>query len=193
MPHIDAIKLFEHCRLIVGMVLSLALARLLNGLAKFVQHPKKVRIYPIHLGWVFVILLFVIHFWWWEFKLYTVQWTFEAYLLVISYAINFFLMCSILFPDQMDEYDGYEDYFKSRHSWFFGLFALSFFIDFFDTLLKGADHYNSLGIEYTVRNIVFIILSIVAMFNNNRYFHNIFVVVALVYEAVFIFRAFHTQ
>jgi hypothetical protein len=56
--------LFAHVRLIVGMVISLAMARLLNGIAKFVQHPKKIKIYPVHMGWVLTLLLFLIHFWW---------------------------------------------------------------------------------------------------------------------------------
>ena len=36
--------LFQHIRLILGMVTSLALARLLNGLARFIQHPTKIKI-----------------------------------------------------------------------------------------------------------------------------------------------------
>ncbi|MBY0357269.1 MAG: hypothetical protein K2W82_04640 [Candidatus Obscuribacterales bacterium] len=192
--HIDAVKLFEHSRLIVGMVLSLALARLLNGISKFVQHPKNTSIYLVHFGWVIVILLFLIHFWWWEFKLITVQhWTFEAYFLVILYAIVFFLMCAILFPDRMDEYTGFEDYFQSRHIWFFALFASTFVIDIFDTILKGMAHYNSLGIEYPIRNACFIGLSIAAMFINNKKFQLGYVALALIYEVSYILRLFHTQ
>ncbi len=55
---VGSVKLFEHLRLIVGMVLSLSVARLLNGVAKIVQHPTKIPVYSVHLGWVFVMLLF---------------------------------------------------------------------------------------------------------------------------------------
>lgn len=193
MEHLISIKLFEHCRLIVGMVLSLAIARLLNGLARFVQHPKKVRIYIVHIGWAFVMLLYLIHFWWWEFKLSTIQqWTFEAYLLIIFYAILFFLLCSLLFPDQMEEYGGFEDYFTSRRKWFFGIFALSFILDIADTALKGMPYFHSLGIEYPIRNITFIILCAVAMFVTNQKFQLGFVTASLIYELSYIFRLYHT-
>lgn len=194
MEHIETVKIFEHCRLIVGFVLSLSLARLLNGIARFVQHPKKVRIYSVHLCWVFTILLFLIHFWWWEFRLISVrQWTFEAYLLVIVYAIIYFLLCALLFPDQMDEYTGFEDYFTSRRKWFFGIFALSFATDIFDTVLKGQAHLQALGPEYPIRIVTFIALSIVAMFTANLKFHKAFVTISLIYEVIFIFRLYHTQ
>jgi hypothetical protein len=194
LEHFETVKIFEHCRLIVGMVLSLALARLLNGIARFVQHPKKVQIYSVHLGWVFTILIFLVHFWWWEFKLVAItQWTFEAYLLVIVYAIIYFLLCALLFPDQMDEYTGFEDYFTSRRKWFFGIFALTFAIDVIDTMLKGEAHFHSLGIEYPIRIAGFIALSIAAMFIPNARFQKGFVLVSLLYELSFIFRLFHTQ
>ncbi|MBX9572613.1 MAG: hypothetical protein K2X77_27205 [Candidatus Obscuribacterales bacterium] len=194
MDHTITIKLFEHCRLIVGMVISLAVARLLNGLARFVQHPKKVKVYPTHIGWVFAILLMLLHFWWWEFKLINVtQWTFEAYTLVVLYAVVFLLLSSLLFPDQMDEYSGFEDYFVSRRKWFFGIFALSFVIDLADTALKGMTYFHSLGIEYPIRNAVYISFCIAAMFVKNKYFQIGFVLLSLIYQLSYIFRLYHTQ
>lgn len=194
MDHATTIKLFEHCRLIVGMVLSLTVARLLNGLARFVQHPKKVKVYGIHIGWVFGILVMLIHFWWWEFKLINVtEWTFEAYTLIILYAIVFFLLSSLLFPDQMDEYTGFEDYFMSRRKWFFGIFGLSFIIDFADTAIKGMTYFHSLGIEYPIRNATYITCCIIAMFTRNKYYHITFVSLHMLYQLSYIFRLYHTQ
>lgn len=194
MEHIvGSIKVFEHLRLIVGMVLSLSVARLLNGVAKIVAHPRKIPVYSVHLGWVFAMLLFLIHFWWWEFKLSMVQqWTFEAYLLVVLYAVVFFLLCSLLFPDQMDEYTGFQDYFMSRRKWFFGILAFSFILDIADTALKGMAYFNSLGVEYPIRSVVYISLCIAAMFVPNPRFHLGFVIASLVYQLSFILRLYHT-
>jgi hypothetical protein len=189
----ESFEVFQHIRLIVGMVVGLGVARLLNGLARFVQHPKKMRVYLVHMGWVVAMLVFLVHFWWWEFNLSSIaEWTFEAYLLVFCYAIVFFLICSMLFPDQMDEYDGYEDYFISRRKWFFTLFALSFIIDLADTSVKGLAYFNSLGIEYPIRNAVYIILSIAAMFIRSNKFQLAFVVASLIYQFSYIFRLYHT-
>ncbi len=190
---VGSVKVFEHLRLIVGMVLSLSVARLLNGVAKIVAHPKKIPIYSVHLGWVLAMLLFLIHFWWWEFKLSMVQqWTFEAYLLVVLYAVVFFLLCSLLFPDQMDDYTGFQDYFMSRRKWFFGILALSFILDIADTALKGMAYFNSLGLEYPIRSVVYIGLCVAAMFVSNPRFHLGFVTASLVYQLSFILRLYHT-
>jgi hypothetical protein len=32
-----------------------------------------------------------------------------------------FLLCSLIFPTEISEYDGYADYFLSRRAWFFSL------------------------------------------------------------------------
>ncbi len=128
---------FGHVRIIIGMILGLCVSRLLTGLARFIQHPGKQKIYPVHLAWVGFILLSVIHFWWFEFSLRTIPlWTFEKYLFVIFYAGLYFLLSTLLFPDSMEEYTGYRDYFISRRRWFFGILALVYVVDFIDTLLK---------------------------------------------------------
>lgn len=61
---------FSHIRVVMGMVVSLSLARLLSGLALFVQHPGKTRVYWIYLGWVLFMFAFLVHFWWWGFHLH---------------------------------------------------------------------------------------------------------------------------
>ncbi len=60
----DDLQGFGHVRIVIGMVKGLSLTRLLSGLARFVQHPGRLRIYPAHIIWTVFILLFVTHFWW---------------------------------------------------------------------------------------------------------------------------------
>jgi hypothetical protein len=82
--------------------------RLLTGLARFVQHSVRDRIYLAHLAWAFFLLLAIVHFWWFEFGLQRIGvWTFEIYLFVICYAALFFFLVALLFPDRMDEYSGF--------------------------------------------------------------------------------------
>src|ERR1700743_1989284 len=132
------LDIFMHVRLVMAFVISLSTARLLTGVSRFVQHPSKVRVYPVHLIWTFSVLLMLIHFWWWEFWLTgLLQWNFAIYTFLIAFAITLFLLCSILYPDNLAEYAGYEDYFYSRRAWFFGLFAPTFVFGFIDTLIKG--------------------------------------------------------
>ncbi len=70
-------EVFTHVRVMMSIVLGLGLARLLTGLARFIQHPSQYEVYPVHVGWVLTMLLTLVHFWWWEFGLINFQhWTF---------------------------------------------------------------------------------------------------------------------
>jgi hypothetical protein len=186
--------LYPHVRILISMIVSLAIAQLLKGLAAFVQHPKLRHVSFLHLGWVFSVLLSVIHFWWWEFRLSSIQhWSFGIYFFIISYAILFFLLSTLLFPDSMEEYSGFQDYFLSKRKWFFGLLALTFIFDVIDTALKGSIYLHSFGIEYPVRIAVYIVLCIVAMFVANRRFQLAFVSASLLYQLSWILRLYGTQ
>jgi hypothetical protein len=186
-------EIFPHIRILMGMVLSLAIARLLTGLARFIQHPGKLPIYPVQLGWSVSTLLLLVHFWWWEYRLYLIpQWTVTIYLFLISYTILLYALCALLFPDNITEYSGYEDYFMSRRRWFFGILALAFVFDYLDTLIKGREHAELFGIEYELRLPAYLILCAIAMTTSNRGFHAAFVACSLIYQVSWILRLFDT-
>nr|WP_148210715.1 hypothetical protein [Beijerinckia indica] len=175
------------------MVVGLSIARLLNGLVRITQHPGKIQIYPVHLGWVLNLLLLQIHFWWWEYWLVELpSWTFQIYLFLIVYAIILFYLSAFLFPDSISDYTGYEDFFISRRKWFFGLFAVMMLFDLLDTLSKGRAHYTMFSWEYWFREPFYLILCGIAMYTPNRRFHIAFVTFAFIYEASFIVRYFST-
>jgi hypothetical protein len=189
-PHTVA-EVFPHIRIIMGMVIGLGVTRLLSGVARIIQHPRGYALYPVHLAWVAMLLLMLVHFWWWEFGLFQIQhWTFGKYLFLIGYAVILFLMCALLFPDSMLDYKSYEDFFISRRAWFFGLLASTYLLDVIDTLLKGQEHFARFGNEYMIRTPVFFALSIIAIFTTNRTFHILFVATALIYQASWILRLF---
>ena len=99
-------ELFPHIRIVMGMVVGLGITKLLTGLATFIQHPGRIKPYPIHLLWVATLLLELVHFWWWQYALYGISsWTFALFVFLIGYAIVLYFMCAILFPDRVDEYD----------------------------------------------------------------------------------------
>jgi hypothetical protein len=180
---------FFHVRVIVGVVTGLSVTRLLGGLARFVQHPTTERVYPVHLGWTVFLLLAVLHFWWFEFGLSRFEgWSFPAYAFVIVYAALFFFTCVVLYPDHLDEYDGFADYFHARQDWFYGLLATLFLVDLADSALKGAAHLEALGPLYPLRQLVLAGLALAAMRVGDRRFHVAFVVLALVAQVIWIGR-----
>ena len=118
------------------------------------------------------------------------HWTFALYLFVIAYASMFFLQAALLFPTDIEGYDGYGDYFIAQRAWFFGIFALTEVLDVVDTLIKGTEHLRSLGVEYLVRNAVFLALCLVAARTPNLKFHRLFAAGGLVYEVIYICRQY---
>ena len=181
----------RHVRIIIGMILGLCVSRILMGIGRYIQHPGKLVVYPVHLAWVGFILLSVVHFWWLEFNLRIITvWTFEKYLFVLFYAGLYFLISTLLFPDSIDEYNGYRDYFMSRRKWFFGLLIVLCITDMIDTLLKGWSHYELYGPEYPIRAVVFIILCLIAISTKNLKFHTFFAVAAVIYQVTFALRHF---
>ena len=182
---------FFHVRVIIGIVTGLCVTRLLTGMARFVQHPSRQAIYPVHLGWACFVLLAVIHFWWFEFGLsHVTQWTFPLYLFVIVYASLFFFLSTLLFPDRMEEYDGFAGYFHARQAWFYGLLAAIFLFDIADTALKGAAHLHAFGRGYPVVLGELAAVALAAIRIRDRRFHAGFVVAVLALEAWWILRQF---
>jgi hypothetical protein len=182
---------YFHVRIVLGMVLGLSITRLLSGVAVYVQHPGRQPVSWLHLGWTLLMFLMVIHFWWFEFQLRGIErMTFPIYFFVLIYGSAWFILCALLYPSDIVEYDGYEDYFLSRRAWFFGIFAAMQGLDLVDTAIKGSAYFASLGWEYPVHNAVLAAAAIAAIAIRDRRFHLGFVAVAFLYEASWIWRLY---
>jgi hypothetical protein len=183
------IDLYLHVRVLISIILGLSVTRLVGGVARFIQHPGRYQISLIHLGWVAWALLSVITFWWWEFRLSLIpRWNFGLYFFIVIYSSMFFFLSALLFPEDLSEYHGYQDYFLSRRVWFFGFVALTLALDLVDTWIKGTEYWRALGPEYPVRIIALLALCAIAAKTRNLAFHSIFVLFWLVYEASFFSR-----
>jgi hypothetical protein len=186
-----AAEFFPHVRIVMGMVVGLGITRLLIGGAGLVQHPKRARLSAIHLLWASSILLELIFFWWWEFELYGLtEWSFGVFFFLISYAVTLFLLTALLFPERIDEYEGYEDFFLKRRHWFFGVFAATFLLDVVDTLIKGAPYFDNLGLAYLIQVPIGIALCLIAIWTADRRYHLALVLVHLGYQAYWITQLF---
>lgn len=111
---------------------------------------------------------------------------------LVSGMARFVQMLSVLlFPDQIDEYKGYADYFQSRRRWFYSFLAMIFVLDVIDTWIKGPEHFHALGLEYPIRQAVFALCSLVAVLTPSQRFQAVFVTVGVVYQTTWIFRQFN--
>jgi hypothetical protein len=186
--------LYLHVKVVISIIVGLCITTLLNGFARFVQHPKRAKVSILHLGWAASLLLWIIHFWWWEFRLTLVQqWTFAIYFFVILYAVLFYFLCTLLFPSDLLDYSGYEDYFISRRKWFFGFLAATFVADVIDTSLKGSAYLHSFGVEYPIRIAASLVICFMAMFTRNRRIQLVLLTVSVLYQISFILRLYGTE
>jgi hypothetical protein len=184
---------YLHVRVLLSMILGLGVGHLLRGVSRIVQHPRKYKIYWVHLVWTLFLFLYLIHFWWWEFYLQKVaEWTFPLYFFIAIYATLLFLLCSLFYPDEMSEYDGYRGYFFSRRQWIFTLMTLLFVADIIDTLIKGGDYRARLGVFFELRTSAYLLLSVLAIKIRAPRFHAFFAVFALITEVLIIFKLYLT-
>lgn len=186
-------NIFEYVAVLTSIVIGLSITHLLSGLAGIVQHPSRHRVYWTHLAWVAYMFFTVIWWWWWQIALSEIAvWTLGLYLYVITFAVVLYFICALLFPSDLEGYDGYEDYFLSRRKWFFGLLALAYIVDVGDTLLKGMDYFRSLGVEYPLIAFSIIVLCAVASFTRYKLFHATFAVAALASQLYMAIKNFGT-
>jgi hypothetical protein len=187
-------ELYPHVKVVISIIVGLCITTLLKGFAQFVQHPRRNKVSILHLGWAASLLLGVIHFWWWEFRLSMIeQWTFAIYFFVILYAILFYFLSTLLFPSDLADYAGYEDYFLSRRWWFFGFLAATFVADVIDTSLKGSAYLHSFGIEYPIRITASIVLCVIAMITKNRRTQLTLLTLYVLYQISLIVRVYATE
>ncbi|SOD51074.1 hypothetical protein [Pseudoxanthomonas wuyuanensis] len=183
--------LYVHVRILLGMIVGLGLTHLLRNLAKIVERPKARRVYWVHLAWALFMFIYLLHFWWWEFRLaHQAHWDFNLYFFVTLYALLLYLLCALIFPESVDDYQDYRDYFYTRRHWFFGLLAVMFVVDLGDTAIKGAGYLHQLGGEYWFRNAAYVVACIGAIATRRPAYHGSFAVAALLYELSWIVRRY---
>jgi hypothetical protein len=185
--------MFEYVIVLTSIVIGLALTHLMQGIASIVQHPDRAKTWWVHLCWVAFMFLTTVFWWWWEFRLRTIEsWTFQLYFFVICYAFFLYLICAILFPRDLEGYDGFKDYFLSRRRWFFGLLIAWLAIDLLDTLAKGWEHFVSLGTEYVVAQAALAGLSTIGLITRRERVHAVIVILVLGYQIARVLRFFDT-
>jgi hypothetical protein len=185
---------FGYVFILISIVVGLALAHLLHGIGRLIQHPGRWANDAVHLLWVAYVFFFILAFWWWQYGYRGIgEWTFPLYLFLVGYAILLYLMAVVLLPDDLGEYDGFREYFLARRRWFFGLLAASKVVDAVDTLAKGDTYAQSMGAEYWVQIGLYCVLAIVGSIWSARSFHAAFAALSLGATILFILQSMTTR
>jgi hypothetical protein len=189
----DTDPVYLHIRVVLSIILGLSITTLLRGLAGIIEHPRRRGWSWIHLCWVVWALISVVTFWWWEFRLGEVrQWTFELYLFVIAYCAAWYLLCVLLFPDDVREFGSYENYLLQRRAGFFGMLALVTLLDLGDTAIKGHSRWQMLGEAYWVHTAVMLAVAGMGIALRQRRAHLVLALIALAYQASYFLLEYFT-
>jgi len=156
--------MFEYVVVLTGVVIGLALTHLMQGVARLIEHPGRMRIWWVHLGWVAYMFVNAVFWWWWEFRLRLITtWSFPLYAFVLANAFQIYLICAVLFPSDIAPFQGFKEYFMARRRWFFGMLLAWLATDLFDTWAKGSAYFASLGLEYPIAQACLALLCVVGL------------------------------
>ena len=138
---------FEYVMVLVSIIVGLGIAHVLFGIGGIVDRLSRrgdgLELSLAHAAWLGHCFLWLIMFWWWEYRLSTTvaDWTMGLYLFLIFYAITIFLLQVVLIPRTWDGVTSLKEYFLERRVWFYSLFA-------FGTILDNVDSYLIGGLQY---------------------------------------------
>ena len=69
---------FEYVAVLVSIIVALGIAQILSGIARTIEKPEGQEIYWVHLLWSTWLFVYLIFFWWFEFRLGQIaEWTFH--------------------------------------------------------------------------------------------------------------------
>ena len=162
---------FEYVMALISIIVGLGLTHVLGALGTAVhrfRHGPPLRLDAVYLLWVGFVLVWLVSFWWWEFKFQAlgIKWTFGLYLFVIIYAVVLFLLAVILVPKDMEGVHDAYAYFMGGRRWFFGALLLANTIDFIDSLLKGAEY--AMRADLIIQNALYVVFSIAGIVSDRR-------------------------
>jgi len=135
---------FSYVMALVSIVVGLALTHVLGALGSAVHrlrgHGAPIRLEAVYLCWIGYILIWLVSFWWWEFKLHEMQveWSYPLYLFLIGYATLLFLSVVVLVPRDMEGVEDSFTYFMAGRRWFLCMVLLLLAVDMGDSWIKGA-------------------------------------------------------
>ena len=183
--------MFEYIAVLTSIIIGVGMAQLLRGVAGLIQRRRTFPVYWVHLLWVAYMFFTLVFWWWWEFRLGSIEiWTFNIYFFVVFYAFVLFMVCALLFPVNIEDHEGFKDYFYSMRVWLFGLLAFTYALDLVDSLLKGREYFLNLGPEYLITTAIQISLCAVAIWTRNERYHTVFALGMIAYQISWALRMY---
>jgi hypothetical protein len=153
---------------VVGLGLTHALGALGGAVHRLRGNGEPIRLEAIYLLWLAFVLVWLVSFWWWEYKLHeiAIRWTYGIYLFILGYATLLFLTVVILVPRNMAGIHDTYVHFMSVRRWFFSALVTVNVFDVADSALKSWDW--ALRPDYLAQVGIFMVGAIIGMRSESR-------------------------
>jgi len=136
---------FEYAMVLISIIVGLGITHILSSLASAV-HPLRGDGPPVHLevtylSWVGFVFVWLVTFWWFEFKWneLALEFGFGLFSFLVLYAVSLFSLAVILVPRRLWLIGDSWEYFLSIRAWFYGGLLLLGPIDIADSFMKGVE------------------------------------------------------
>lgn len=114
---------FDYLNVLISIILGLAIAKVLTGLATVITARERVDFYWPPIVWAIWIFFITAQHWWAQWGLqFTKRWTFLDFALLLLVPVCLFLLSALVLPER--EEDGKLDlgeWFYRNRAWFFGI------------------------------------------------------------------------
>ena len=180
---------FDYVMAPVSIVVGLAIGHILAALGVAVNrlrgHGKPIRLDVVYLAWVGFLLVWIVSFWWWEYKFHELHttWTYGLYLFVLLYAMTLFFLAVLLVPRGMRDLDDSYAWFMADRRWFFAIIVFAMVIDILDSWVKStAWAFRS---WYLLWFATVLVGAIVGVRSENRRVQQVLAVALFVYQVIY--------
>lgn len=129
---------FEYLSVLISIVVGLGMTQILSGFARSIHRRSTTPLDPVHTIWTCTVFLILILNWWVFFQAQEYRiWTFGLFLTVVIWAVLHYGMAVLLYPQDMEEGEGYGEVWTRNRPWILGAFALSVATDILLTWQRG--------------------------------------------------------
>lgn len=136
--HLTAMTEFEYLAVLVSLILGLGITHLLAGVGRLIHRRGEYKLDPTHVLWTAATFWILVLNWWVFFQSRRFEeWSFDIFLMVVVWAVLYFLMAVVLYPPDISEGEDYAAVFERNRTWFLGLFVASATSDIVLTAARG--------------------------------------------------------
>jgi len=154
------LEIFNFLAIAMSIIVGLGLTTTLDSLSKTIKYRKRIKVYWVHLLWVFSLLFLIFQYWFgiWDFQ--QVQaWTYPAFVALLLPPIALYMVGDLAFPEfEADKEYNLRDYYYKQRRWFFAFTASYLFVDGINsTLMLTGTQWNSLDNTFRVFGIALVL------------------------------------